>query len=82
MRMAINVAIKVVLAAIVVLAILQFTGCCTYGGKVVSKSNAARMRALGMDVRCPGDEMVPRNRPGGDVVHQGMVPEVCGGDPL
>jgi len=32
---------------------LFLTGCCTYHGKVLSKSEAERMKALGMDIHCP-----------------------------
>ena len=49
----INIAIKLVIGTALFLAWLYVAGCCTYQGKAVSKTEAARMKALGMDVQCP-----------------------------
>lgn len=47
-----HVIFKAILGAILILAWLHFVGCCTYHGKAVSKADAERMKALGMDVQC------------------------------
>lgn len=47
-----NITFKATLALLAALFIV-LGGCCTYHGKAVSKAEAARMKAMGMDVRCP-----------------------------
>lgn len=56
--MARNVAFKVALALAVLWVFSLLAGCCTYRGKAISRSDAERMRNLGMDVHCPGEPRV------------------------